>query len=181
MGQAAPLPSSRVGVMGRVSGEWSEGRVVVLTMELWGTGVVQCVGDVAANPSSGLLRGPPRFRALLGHHHVSGESREGGVPVLTGEPGGMGIIRTVSDVAAHPSSGLPRVPPLRFQASRGRPPSSFSGVPSVWWGCHSGWLVVVVRKLVTARHAVWLCKDVTRGTKQNQVTSRDLTCNVQLY
>ena len=105
--------------------------MVVLTMELRGTGVVKRVGDVAASPSSGLPRGPPRFRALLGRHRVSGESREGGVPVLTGELGGTGIVRTVSDVAAHPSSGLPWVPPLRFQASCGRPPSSFGGAPSV--------------------------------------------------
>ena len=40
----------------------------------------------------GFCRGPPQFRVLLGHHHVSGESREGGVPVLTGDLGGMGIV-----------------------------------------------------------------------------------------
>ena len=45
----------------------------VLTMKLGGTGVVQRVGDVAAHPSSGLLRGPPRFRALCGRHRVSRE------------------------------------------------------------------------------------------------------------
>ena len=92
MGQAVPLFSSRVGVMGRVSGEWSEGRVVVLTVELQGMGVIQRIGDVVANPSSGLLQGPPRFQALRGHHCISGELREGGVPVLTGELGGTGII-----------------------------------------------------------------------------------------
>ena len=99
MGQAAPLPFSCVGMMGHVSGELSEGGELVLTMELQGMGIIQRVGDVVANPSSGLPRGPPRFRVLLGHHHVSGESREGRVPVLTGELGGTGIIRTVSDVA----------------------------------------------------------------------------------
>ena len=40
MGQAAPLPSSHVGVMGRVSGESSEGGELVLTVELRGMGVV---------------------------------------------------------------------------------------------------------------------------------------------
>ena len=92
MGQAALLPSSRVGVMGHVSGEWSEGRVVVLTVELRGTGIVQHVGDVVANPSSGLPQGPPQFQVLRGHYRVSGESREGWVPVLTGELGGTGIV-----------------------------------------------------------------------------------------
>ena len=48
MGQAAPLPSPHVGVMGRVSGESGEGQVLVLTVELGGMGVVRCVGDVAA-------------------------------------------------------------------------------------------------------------------------------------
>ena len=132
--------------MGRVSGEWSEGRVVVLTVELRGMGVIQHVDDMAANPSSGLPREPPQFRVLLGHHCVSGESREGGVPVLTGELGGTGIVRAVSDVAAHPSSGLPRVPPPPV-AGIVRPSSIIVrwgavGVvrPSVWWGAiRGGW------------------------------------------
>ena len=160
-------------MMGRVSGEWSEGRVVVLTVELRGTGVVQRVGDVAANPSSGLPRGPPRFRALLGRHRVSGEWREGGVPVLTGELEGTGIVRTVSDVAAHPSSGLARVPPLRFQASRSHPPSSFGGVPSVSFGRRCGGVPfgVVGRKLVTPRHAVCICKNLTCCIQQHHVIS----------
>ena len=59
MGQAVPLPSPRVGVMGRISGESSEGGVLVLTVELEGTGIIQCVGDMVAHPSSGLLQGPP--------------------------------------------------------------------------------------------------------------------------
>ena len=42
-------------------------------------------------------------------------------------------------------------------------------------------LVDVVKGMVMPRHAVWLCKDVTCGTKRNQVTSRDLTCNRRLY
>ena len=40
MGQVAPLPSTHVGVMGRISGELSEGGVPVLTGELGETGVV---------------------------------------------------------------------------------------------------------------------------------------------
>ena len=92
MGQAVPLPSSCIGVMGHVSGELSKGGELMLTMELWGTGIVQHIGDVVANLLSGLPRGPPRFQALRGCHHVSGELRKGGVPVLTGELGGTGIV-----------------------------------------------------------------------------------------
>ena len=56
MGEAVPLPSPHVGVMGRVSGESGEGQVLVLTVELGGTGVVRRVGDVAAiSPSGSLL------------------------------------------------------------------------------------------------------------------------------
>ena len=151
--------------------------MVVLTVELRGMGIVQHVGDVAANPSSGLPQGPPRFQALLGHHHVNGESREGEVLVLTSELGGMGIVQTVSDVAAHPSSGLPRVPPsgsrhcaaiLRHRLVGCRQCHSAVGVV----GCRSGWLVVVVRKLVMPHHAVCICKNVTCCIQQHHVTSR---------
>ena len=67
MGQAAPLPSSHVGVMGPISGESSEGGELVLTVELQGTGIDQRVGDVVANPSSGLLRGPPPVPGVAQH------------------------------------------------------------------------------------------------------------------
>ena len=88
--------------------------------------------------------------------------------MLTGELGGTGIIRTVGDVAAHPSSGLPQVPrpPLPLSGSRRRTAILHrrsvgcrrycSAVGVV--GCRSGWLVVVVRKLVTPRHGVCICK-----------------------
>ena len=130
--------------------------MVVLTVELRGMGIVQHIGDVVANLSSGLPWEPPRFWVLLGRHRISGESREGGVPVLTGELGGTDIIRTIGDMAAHLSSGLPQVPhpPLPLSGSRRR--TAILRCRSV--GCHSGWLVVVVRKLVTLCHGVCICK-----------------------
>ena len=79
MGQVAPLPSSHVGVMGRVSEESSEGVELVLTVELRGVGIVQRVGDAAAHPSSGIPRGPPRFRASRGRQLSS----FGGVPLVS--------------------------------------------------------------------------------------------------
>ena len=144
VGQAAPLPSSRVRVMGRVSGEWSEGRVVVLTVELRGTGIVQRIGDVAANPSSGLPRGPPQFRALLGRHRVNGELREG-CRCLPVSWGGWAL-----------SEPLVTWWPIHHPGFHGSPPPvpgfarPFSVIvrwgavsvvrPSVWWGAiRGGW------------------------------------------
>ena len=71
VGQVAPLPSPHVRVMGCVSGESSEGGVLVLTVKLWGMGVIRRIGDVAALPSSGLPRRLPRFRASHGHPSLS--------------------------------------------------------------------------------------------------------------
>ena len=172
--------------MGHVSGEWSEGRVVVLTVELRGTGVVQRVGDMAANPSSGLPRGP------------SGSGRCLAIIALVGNRGREGCqCLLVSWEGQASSEPLVMWWPIHRPGFRGSPPSGSRRCVAVLChhsveycrcrsavgvvGCCSGWLVVVVRKLVMPHHAVWLCKDVTRGTKQNQVTSRDLTCNVQLY
>ena len=43
----------------------------MLTMELQGMGVVQCIDDMVAHLSSGLAQGPPQFRVLRGHHSSS--------------------------------------------------------------------------------------------------------------
>ena len=103
---------------------------------------------------------------------VSGESSEGVELVLTVKLRGAGVIQRVGDVAAHPSSGIPRGPPgsgRRVAVSHHRSVGCRQcrlavGVVGCCWCC-LGWLVVVVRGMVTPRHTVWLCKDVTCGTK----------------
>ena len=71
------------------------------------------------------------------------------MPVLTGELGGTGIVRTIGDVAAHLLSGLLQVPPPSSSPVPGiAQPSSVIvrwgaiGVvqPSVWWDAvWGGW------------------------------------------